>query len=83
MVTIIISVTYIWNFFSMKLHWLHILVKLWDSIANTKRMMVLKFWTLEIKANLYIILAWISQLSVCIVCQYVCNAQKHAHIHLK
>ena len=39
---------------------------------------------LEIRANLtafYHILAWISHLEVCSVCQYICNAQKHTHIH--
>ena len=45
MITIIILVTYIWNLFSIKHHGLHILVKLWASIANIKRMMVLKMDT--------------------------------------
>ena len=46
-------------------------------------MMVLQILDTEIKANLYNILTWISQLEVWIVCQYVCDAQEHAHIHSK
>ena len=83
MVTTIMIVTYIWNLFSIKHYWLHSLVKFWASIA-------LSVWgsykfldTLEIKAKLNNILTWISQLEVLIVCQYVCDAQKHAHMHLK
>ena len=84
MVTTIIIVTYIWNLFSIKRYWLHSLFKLWASIANIKRMRVLQIVdTLEIKANLNNILTWISQLEVLIVCQYVCDAQKHAHMHSK
>ena len=75
MVTTIMIVTYIWNLFSIKHYRLHILVKFWVSIANMKRMRVLHiFDTLEIKANLNNTLTWISQLEVCTVCQYVCDA---------
>ena len=42
MVTIIILVIYILNLFSIEHHLLHILVKLWASIANIMHMMVLK-----------------------------------------
>ena len=60
------------------------LVKFWASIANIRRMSVLKnFDTHEIEANLNNILAGISQLDYGIVCQYFFNAQKHAHIHSK
>ena len=85
MVTAIIIVTYIWNLFSIKHHWLYILVKEWASIANIKHMRVLKILDtlLEIKANLNDSLAWISSLEDCILCQYVSNVQKHAHIHSK
>ena len=41
------------------------------------------FDTLEIKANLNNILTWISQLEVWLVCQYVCDAQRHARMHSK
>ena len=76
--------TYIWNLFSIKHYWSHILVKFWASIANINRMRVLQILdTVGIKANLNNILTWISQLEVCIVCQYVFDAQKHAHIHSK
>ena len=79
MVTTIMIVTYIWNLFSIKHYWLHSLVKFGASIANIKRTRVLQILdTLEIKANLNKILTWISQLEVWIVCQYVCDAQKHA-----
>ena len=82
MVTTIMIVTYIWNLFSIKHFWLHILLKFGASIDNIKCMRVLqRLYTLEIKANLNSILTWISQLEVCIVCQYVCDAQKHTHIH--
>ena len=78
-VTTIMIVTYIWNLFSIKHFWLHSLVKFWASIANIKRMRVLQILdTLEIKPNLNNSLTWISQLEVWIVCQYVCDAQKHA-----
>ena len=84
MVTTIMIVTYIWNWFSIKHHWLHNLVKFWASIANIKRMRVLQILdTLEIKANLNNILTWISQFEVLIVFQYVCDAHKHAHMHSK
>ena len=84
MVTTIMIVTYIWNWFSIEHYWSHILVKFWPSIANINHMRVLQILdTLEIKANLNKILTWISQLEVCIVCQYVCDVQKHAHIHSK
>ena len=82
MVTTIIIVTYIWNLFSIKHYWLHNLVKFWASIANIKSMRVLQILnTLESKANHNNILTWISQLEVWIVCQYVCDAKKHAHMH--
>ena len=81
MVTTIIIVTYIWNLFSIKHYWSHSLVKFGASIASIKRMRVLQILnTLEIKANHNNILTWISQLQVWIVCQYVCDAQKHAHV---
>ena len=84
MVITIMIVTYIWNLFTIKHYWLHSLVKYWASIANIKRTRVLQIWdTLEMKANLNNILTWISQLEVWIVCQYVCDAQKHAHMHSK
>ena len=84
MVTTIMIVAYIWNLFSIKYSWLHSLDKLWASISNIKRMRVLKILdTLEIKANFNNTLTWISQLEIWIVCQYVCNVQKHAHIHSK
>ena len=84
MVTTIIIVTYIWNLFSITHYWLHSLVKFWASIANIERMRVLQILdTLEIKANLNSILTWISQLEVWIACQYVCDAQKYAHMHSK
>ena len=84
MVTTIIIVTYIWNLFFIKHYWLHNLVKCWVSIANIKSMRVLQILnTLESKANHNNILTWISQLEVWIVCQYVCDAQKHAHMHSK
>ena len=77
-------VTYIWNLFSIKHYWLHILVKCRASIANIKCMRFLQIWdTLEIKPSLNNNLAWISQLKVCIVNQYVSDAQKHEHIHSK
>ena len=38
----------------IKHHWLHILVRLWDSIANIKHMIVLKNWTHESKEILTI-----------------------------
>ena len=44
MVTTIMTVTYIWNLISIKHNWLHILVKFWASIANIKRMSVLKYF---------------------------------------
>ena len=79
MVTTIMIVTDIWNLFSIKHYWLHNLVKFWASIVNIKRTRVLQISdTLEIKANLNNILTWLSQLEVRIVCQYVCDAQKHA-----
>ena len=75
MVTIILVVAYIWNLFSIKHYWIHISVKYWASISNIKRMRACKMLiTLEIKANLNNILAWISRLEDCIVCQYVSNA---------
>ena len=83
MVTNIMAVTYIWNLFSIKHYWLHILVKFGTSIANMNTWRSYNFDTLEIKANLNNILTWISQLEVWLVCQYVCDAQKHAHIHAK
>ena len=83
MVTNIMAGTYIWNLFSMKHYWLHILFKFGTSIANIKYIKILQFDTLEIKANLNNILTWISQLEVWLVCQYLCDAQKHAHIHSK
>ena len=84
MVTTIFIVAYIWNLFSIKHSWLHSLVKFLASISNIKRKRVLKILdTLEIKANFNNISTWISQLEVWIVCQYVYNAQKHAHIHSK
>ena len=74
MVITIMIVTYIWNLFSIKLYWLHSLVKFWASIANIKRTRVLQILdTLEMKANLNNILTWISQLEVWI----------HAHMHSK
>ena len=76
--------TYIWNLFSNKHYWLHSLVKFWASIVNIKRTRILQILdTLEIKANLNNILTWISQLEVWIVCQYICDAQKYAHVHSK
>ena len=82
MVTTIMIVACIWNLSSIKHSWLHSLVKFWAAISNIKRMRVLKLLdTLEIKANSNNVLTWISQLEVWSVCQYVCNAQKHAHIH--
>ena len=84
MVATIMITTYILNLFSIKHYWLYILVKFGASGAKIKHMRGLKnFDTLTIKGNLNNILDWISQLEVCIVCQYVCNAQKHAHIHSK
>ena len=84
MVTTIMIVTYIWNLFFIEHYWLHSLVKFWASIANIKRMRVLQILdTLEIKANLNNILTWISQFEVWIVFQYVCDAQKHVHMHAK
>ena len=84
MVTTIMIVTYIWNLFSINHYRLHSLVKFWAFIANIKHMRVLQISdTLEIKANLNNILTWISQLEAWIACQYVCDAQKHAHIHSK
>ena len=84
MVTTIMIVTYIWNLFSIKHYRLHSLVKFWAFIANIKHTRVLQISdTLEIKANLNNILTWISHLEGWIVCQYVCDAQKHAHIHSK
>ena len=80
MVTTSMIVTYIWNLYSIKHYWLHILVKFRASIANSKRTMVLKNLTLEIKANLNNI-AWLSQLEVCNVCQYVCNARNVRNVH--
>ena len=78
------TVTYIWNLFSIKRYWLHILVEFGISIANIGRMKVLQIWdTLEIKANLNNTLTAISQLEVLIVCQYVCDVLKHVHIHSK
>ena len=44
MVTNIMAVTYIWNLFSIKHYWLHILVKFGTSIANMKHMKILQFW---------------------------------------
>ena len=83
-ITTIMVVTYIWNMFSIKHGWSHILVKFWASIADIKCMRVLQILdTLEIKANLNNILTLISQLDACIVCHYVCDAQKHAHIQSK
>ena len=84
MVTKIITVTYIWNLFSIKNYWLHILVKFGTSIANIERMNAVQILdTLEIKTNLNNILALISQLEVWIACQYICETQKHAHMHSK
>ena len=84
MVTTIMIVAYIWNLFSVKHSWLHSLVRFWASISNIKRMRVLKILdTFEIKEKFNNMLTWISQLEVWIVCQYVCNSQKHAHIHSK
>ena len=84
MTTTIMIVTYIWNLFSIKHYWLQSLAKFWASIFNIKRMRVLQILdTLEIKANLNNILTWISQFKVWIVFQYVCDAQKHAHMHSK
>ena len=84
MVTTIVIVTYSWNLFSINHYWLYIMIKFGASIANIERMRVLQILdTLEIKANLNNILTWTSQLEVWTVCQYVCDAQKHAHIHSK
>ena len=84
MVTTIMIVTYIWNLFSIKHYRLHSLVKFLACIANIKHMRVLQILdTLEIKTTLNNILTWISQLEASIACQYVCDAQKHAHIHSK
>ena len=84
MVTTIMIVTYISNLFSIKHYWLHSLVKFGASIATINRTRVLQILdTLENKANLNNILTLISQLEVLIVCQYVCDAQKHAHMHSK
>ena len=44
MITNIMAVTYIWNLFSIKHYWLHILVKFGTSIANMKYMKILQFW---------------------------------------
>ena len=41
MITNIMIVTYIWNLFSIKQNWLHILVKFVTSTANIKRIRVL------------------------------------------
>ena len=64
---------------------MQLMAKLVASIANNKRLGVLQFLdTLEIRANLtafYHILAWISHLEVCSVCQYICSGQKHTHMH--
>ena len=78
MVTNIMTVTYIWNLFSIKHYRLHILVKFGTSIANIKHMKAL-----QILDTLENILTWISELEVWIVCQYVGDAQKHAHMHSK
>ena len=84
MVTIIMIVTSIWNLFSIKNYWLHSLIKFWACIANIKHIRVLQILdTLEIRANPNNILTWISQLEVWIVCQYVCYAQIHEHVHSK
>ena len=83
MVTTIMIVTYIWNLFSIKHYRLQSLVKFSAFIANIKHMVLQILDTLEIKATLNNILTWISQLEVSIACQYVCDAQKHAHIHSK
>ena len=84
MVTNIMTVTYIWNLFFIKNYWLHFLVKFGTGIANIKRMNAFQIWdTLKIKTNLNNILAWISQLEVWNVCQYICDAQKHDHMHSK
>ena len=83
MVTTIMIVTYIWNMFSIKHYWLHNLLKFLAFIANIKPMRVLNILdTLKINANLNNILTWISQLEVCIVFQYVCDAHKYAHISI-
>ena len=60
---------------------LYIDVVLSLSIKHIRVLQILD--NLKIKANLNNILTWISQLEVWIVCQYVCDAQKHAHVHLK
>ena len=44
MVTNIMAVTHIWNLFSIKHYWLHILVKFGTSIADMKYMKILQFW---------------------------------------
>ena len=38
------AVKYIWNLFSIKHFWLHILVKFGTSIANMKYMKILQLW---------------------------------------
>ena len=84
MVIIIIIVTYIWNLFSIKHYWLPILIKFGLLLLTLSTWRSYKFLdTLEIKANLNSILTWLSQLEVWIVCQYVCDAQKHVHMHSK
>ena len=80
MVTTSMVVTYIWNLYSIKHYWLHILVKFRASIEYNKRTMVLTNLTLEIKANLNNI-AWLSQLEVCNVSQYVCDAKNFRNVH--
>ena len=54
MVTTSMIVTYIWNLYSIKNYWLHILVKFRASIANIKRTMVLKNWLSKLKQILTI-----------------------------
>ena len=42
MVTMIMIVTYIWNFFPIKYYLVHIVAKYWASIAYIKRISTLK-----------------------------------------
>ena len=79
MATNIMTVTYIWNLFSIKRYWLHILVKFGISIANIERMKVLQIWDiLEIKANLNNTLTAISQLEFWL---YVSMSVMSRHMH--
>ena len=65
--TTIMIVTYIWNLFSTKHYWWHILVKFWASNANIKRMRVLQILSLNITIrSLY-------YMSVCLWCSETCT----------